>query len=222
MTNLIEYREGASFHVGFDGGQDWQDKVNVGRGWSYGAELFVQKKRGAITGWIGYTVSWTNRHFAELNQGRTFPYRYDRRHDLALVLIHQLSRRNSFSLTWVYGTGNAVTLPVALYYGYERFPEGREIRFPPYLPYDTVIYGDRNSYRMAPFHRLDFSFNSSWPGKSDRHGFSFGVYNAYNRKNPYFIYFDNLYNSVTRTRERRAKQVSLFPFLPWLNYRFKF
>ena len=101
MTNLIEYREGASFLVGFGESEDWQDKVEIGRGWSYGAELFVQKKRGRTTGWIGYTLSWTKRRFDQLNQGRTFPYRYDRRHDLALVLTHQLTPLTNFSLTWV-------------------------------------------------------------------------------------------------------------------------
>ena len=214
MTNLIEYREGASFLVGFGESEDWQDKVEIGRGWSYGTELFVQKKRGRTTGWIGYTLSWTKRRFDRLNQGRAFPYRYDRRHDFALVLTHQLKQSTNFSLTWVYGTGNAATLPVARYYGYhERSVGGREH----VLPYETQIYGDRNSYRMSAFHRLDLGFNFG-----DKHGFSFGVYNAYNRKNPYFIYFDDDYDPNTTDIKRRAKQVSLFPLLPWLNYRFKF
>ena len=212
MTNLIEYREGASFLVGFGESEDWQDKVEIGRGWSYGAELFVQKKRGRTTGWIGYTLSWTKRRFAGLNQGRAYPYRYDRRHDTALVLTRQLTRSTSFSLTWVYGTGNAATLPVARYYD-DSSGEGRIIRVPraSYLPYEIVVYGDRNGYRMSAFHHLDFSFNFG-QAESAGHGFSFGVYNAYNRKNPFFIYFD----------DHDAKQVSLFPFLPWINYRFKF
>ena len=212
MTNLIEYREGASFLVGFGESEDWQDKVEIGRGWSYGAELFVQKKRGRTTGWIGYTLSWTKRRFAGLNQGRAYPYRYDRRHDTALVLTRQLTRSTSFSLTWVYGTGNAATLPVARYYD-DSSGDGRIIRVPraSYLPYEIVVYGDRNGYRMSAFHHLDFSFNFG-QAESAGHGFSFGVYNAYNRKNPFFIYFD----------DHDAKQVSLFPFLPWINYRFKF
>ncbi len=218
MTNLIEYREGASFLVGFGENEDWQDKVEIGRGWSYGTELFVQKKRGRTTGWIGYTLSWTKRRFDRLNQGRTFPYRYDRRHDLALVLSYQLTPSTSFSLTWVYGTGNAATLPVARYHGYRGHSVGgREIWIPDIPPYETQIYGDRNSYRMSAFHRLDLGFNFG-----DKHGFGLGVYNAYNRKNPYFIYFDDDYDPNTTDIKRRAKQVSLFPLLPWLNYRFKF
>ena len=222
MTNLIEYREGASFLVGFGASEDWQDKVEIGRGWSYGTELFVQKKRGRTTGWIGYTLSWTKRRFAGLNQGRAYPYRYDRRHDAALVLTRQLTPSTSFSLTWVYGTGNAATLPVARYYQYGS-GGGGIIRVPDasYMPYEIVVYGDRNGYRMSAFHHLDFSFNFG-QAKSAGHGFSFGVYNAYNHKNPFFIYFEDHYDRAADARKFRAKQVSLFPFLPWINYRFKF
>ena len=221
MDELIEYREGASFLVGFGESEDWQDKVETGRGWSYGAELFLQKKRGRTTGWAGYTLSWTRRRFDQLNEGRSFPYRYDRRHDASLVLSHQMSRSLSLSLTWVYGTGNAVTLPVARYYSDPSGPG--TIRLPrPYLPHETVVYGERNGYRMSAFHHLDLSLNLGGYGQGGRHGFSLGVYNAYNRKNPFFIYFEDNYDDDRDTRRFRAKQVSLFPLLPWINYRFKF
>ncbi len=223
MDELIEYREGASFLVGFGESEDWQDKVETGRGWSYGAELFLQKKRGRTTGWAGYTLSWTRRRFDQLNEGRSFPYRYDRRHDASLVLSHQMSRSLSLSLTWVYGTGNAVTLPEARYYPFR--PAGT-IRLPRVytssLSYETVVYGERNGYRMSAFHHLDLSLNLGGYGQGGRHGFSLGVYNAYNRKNPFFIYFEDNYDDDRDTRRFRAKQVSLFPLLPWINYRFKF
>ena len=218
MEELIEYREGASFLAAFGESEDWQDKVETGRGWSYGAEVFLQKKRGRTTGWAGYTLSWTRRRFDGLNEGRTFPYRYDRRHDAALVLSHQMSRSLSLSVTWVYGTGQAATLPVAHYYdreevtGHERF----RVPSPYFLPPETVVYGDRNGYRMSAFHHLDLSLNLGRTG--GRHGFGLGVYNAYNRKNPFFIYFDRRGDETAF----RAKQVSLFPILPWMNYRFKF
>ena len=220
MDELIEYREGASFLVGFGESEDWQDKVETGRGWSYGAELFVQKKRGRTTGWAGYTLSWTRRRFDGLNEGRSFPYRYDRRHDASLVLSHQVSRSLSLSLTWVYGTGNAVTLPLARYYsdpigpGSLRVPRGHQ------LPHETVVYAERNGYRMSAFHHLDLSLNLGGYGQGGRHGFSLGVYNAYNRRNPFFIYFEERSNRDARWF--RAKQVSLFPLLPWINYRFKY
>ncbi len=219
MTDLIEYREGATFLAGFGEHQDWQDKVETGRGWSYGVEAFVQRKRGRTTGWIGYTLSWTRRRFAQLNEGRTFPFRYDRRHDVALVLNHRLTRITNASLNWVYGTGNAVTIPVARYYDeYVRGSiGGHELWTPSVLPYEARIYEDRNGFRMSAYHRIDIGFNFDWR----RHGFRVGAYNAYNRKNPFFIYFDDYYDSGTDSREYRAKQVTLFPVLPWISYRFK-
>ena len=220
MANLIEYREGATFLAGFGEQQDWQDKVETGRGWSYGIELFLQKKRGRTTGWIGYTLSWTRRRFPQLNEGRAFPFRYDRRHDIALVFAHQLTRIANFSLNWVYGTGNAITIPVARYYDeYVRGSiGGHELWTPRVLPFETRIYEQRNGFRMSAYHRIDLGFNFDW----SRHGFRVGAYNAYNRKNPYFIYFDDYHDPQTNSREYQAKQVTLFPVLPWISYRFKF
>ena len=100
MDNLIAYEEGASF---IDVNSDWQDKVVVGDGRSYGAELLVQKKTGRTTGWLGYTLSWSNRRFDELNFGERFPYRYDRRHDLSLAVMHAWKDRIDVSFSWVFG-----------------------------------------------------------------------------------------------------------------------
>ncbi|MGI9173814.1 MAG: TonB-dependent receptor, partial [Rhodothermales bacterium] len=110
LRGLIEYEPGASF---ISPDEDWQDKIEVGRGWSYGAELFLRKKRGRTTGWIGYTLSWAKRRFPSLNDGAAFPYRYDCRHDVSLVLTRELSSRLDVGATWVYGTGQAVTLASA-------------------------------------------------------------------------------------------------------------
>ncbi|HZY79278.1 MAG TPA: TonB-dependent receptor plug domain-containing protein, partial [Cyclobacteriaceae bacterium] len=108
MYNLIEYKEGASF---LNTTSDWQDKVAInGKGESYGSEVLLQKKKGKVTGWIGYTLSWTNRQFDELNNGKEFPYKYDRRHDVSIALTHEWNKRMDFSMAWVYGSGNAITL----------------------------------------------------------------------------------------------------------------
>jgi len=112
MDNLIEYKDGASF---FDSQTDWQDKVHVGRGWSYGGELLIEKKMGKTTGWIGYTLSWTNRQFDSINFGQSYPYRYDRRHDIGIAITHEINDRINFGIVWVYGTGNAVTLGLESY-----------------------------------------------------------------------------------------------------------
>lgn len=109
MTNLIAYKDGSGL---FEFG-DWQDRVTQGDGNSYGLELFVQKKRGRFTGWVGYTLSWTYRQFDELNSGEQFAYRYDRRHDISVVSSFTVQRDNTLSFSWVYGTGNAITLPTS-------------------------------------------------------------------------------------------------------------
>ncbi|HET6539585.1 MAG TPA: TonB-dependent receptor, partial [Chryseolinea sp.] len=108
MEGLVEYKDGADY---LNVENDWQTKVEVGEGNSYGVEFFAQKKAGKLSGWVGYTLSWTNRTFENLNGGKTFPYRYDRRHDVKVAAVYQWKKNREFSLTWVYGSGAAVTLP---------------------------------------------------------------------------------------------------------------
>ncbi len=225
MENLIEYKEGASFIAI---GSDWQNKVERGAGRSYGMELLLQKKEGRTTGWIGYTLSWSNRQFDNLNFGKRFPYKYDRRHDIGLALVHQWKDRVDISCTWVFGTGNAVTLPMAIYAGeestagdyyYSPYPDGS------FSPPSLYYYGERNSFRMKAYHRLDASISFKKKKKWGERAWIFGVYNAYSRKNPFYIYLDES-GYYTPTGEYKPdskfKQVSLFPFIPSVSYRFSF
>lgn len=204
MFNLIEYKEGASF---IDSSGDWQDKVEVGDGDSYGAEVFLQKKKGRLTGWIGYTLSWTNRQFDNLNFGRPFPYKYDRRHDIGIATVYDVSEKIDVSGTWVYGTGNALSLPNAIY------PVGDGNSW----PFFAQHYGERNSFRMAAYHRLDLSINFKTKKPRGYRTWSFGLYNAYSRMNPFFVDL-----SYDRRGNRRFIQYSLFPVIPAVSYNFKF
>lgn len=209
MTGLLEYKEGASY---FAENADWQGKVVQGRGWSYGSEFFLQKKYGKTTGWIGYTLSWTNRQFDALNNGNVFPFKYDRRHDMSIVLQHKFTEKIDAAITWVYGTGSAVTLPVGSYNGLVP-----DYYFGTYQPtIDHVI--DRNGYRMRAYHRLDLGINLTKQKKHFERTWSIGVYNAYSRRNPFFLFLDN--DPVRNVRV--LKQVSLFPIIPSIAYRFKF
>ncbi|MFT5818601.1 MAG: outer membrane receptor for ferrienterochelin and colicin, partial [Lentimonas sp.] len=120
MNNIIGYKEGASFLAiqdGVDGAEtiSWEDNVTSGKGVSYGGEFLVQRKQGKLTGWVGYTLSWTTQQFDELNNGNKFFARYDRRHDISVVGIYELKENVTLSATWVYGTGNAITLPLSTY-----------------------------------------------------------------------------------------------------------
>ena len=211
MQNLIAYEEGASF---IDVNSDWQDKVVVGEGESYGAELLVQKKEGRTTGWLGYTLSWSMRQFDDLNFGKRFPYRYDRRHDIGVAVMHQWKERVDVSFSWVYGSGNAITLPTDRY-------AGSQSRFGNFGFGGNTLYnyGERNSFRMRAFHRLDasiaFKKNTRWGERS----WVLGVYNAYSRRNPFYLYLDE---SFDQNEPNRFRQVSLFPIIPSISYRFKF
>jgi hypothetical protein len=206
MDNLIEYKEGASF-LGFD--TDWQNKVETGTGRSYGVELFLEKKTGRLTGWLGYTLSWTNRLFENLNNGERFPYRYDRRHDLSLVGNYQLKEGIQLSGTWIYGTGNAVSLPIATY---------PSLSFGGYFYNEDIdYYPERNNIRMKAYHRFDLGIRFL-KGRSDKERtLTLGIYNLYSRKNPFFYFY-----STNHDGDPVVKQASLFPIIPAISYTYGF
>ena len=215
MDNLIEYKDGASF---FDSQTDWQDKIHIGRGWSYGGELLIEKKMGKTTGWIGYTLSWTNRQFDSINFGLTYPYRYDRRHDIGIAVTHEINNRINIGIVWVYGTGNAVTLGRESYSSFNSSLVNNINSFN--LPNESVVVDhieSRNNYRMPNYHRLDISINIKKEKKWGERTWSFGLYNAYSRQNPFYLQF---------TRDERGNsqlsQFSLFPIIPSFTYSFKF
>ena len=224
MNNVISYREGSSF-LGFD--TDWQDKVTQGKGNSYGGEVFLQKKEGRTTGWIGYTLAWTNRQFANenpdlaINSGRWFPFKYDRRHDLSLVVTHQFSKRFTLSGVWVYGTGNAVSLPETVFYG----PSDPLNRYNYFYNPKYEITGDKNAFRMPAYHRLDVNFAFSKKKKHWTRTWNFGAYNAYSRANPYTIFLDSkkIQDNQGKTRYVPAfRQFSFLPIVPYATWGFKF
>ncbi len=209
MQNIIEYKDGQSY-VGT--ATSFETKVSSGTGWSYGGEFLVQKKLGDFTGWVGYTLSWTNRQFADLNQGKVFPYRYDRRHDISVVLAYQLSEKIDFTCTWVYGTGNAVTLAEGTFPQYgTSFDEF-------YNPTNLNYYPDRNNFRMASYHRMDIGVNFKKEKKRGVRTWNISVFNVYNRKNPFFLTIE----SNAKTETKNLVQYSLFPIIPSISYNYEF
>lgn len=207
MHNLIAYREGSSFT---EINQNWQDKVTTGEGQSYGLELLLQKKFGRTSGWIGYTLSWTYRQFDELNFGQRFPYKYDRRHDIGIALIHEWKENIDLSMSWVYGSGNAITLPIARYRSYY-------VNYPGFSS-NVNEYGTRNNFRMRAYHRMDISVSFKKSKQWGERSWVLGIYNAYSRRNPFYIY---LFLNPTQEPDE-YRQVSLFPIIPSVTYRFKF
>lgn len=206
MQNQIEYREGYTPNT-ID---DTENDFVFGKGWSYGSELFVNKVKGKLTGWVGYTLSWTWRKFPDLNEGKKYPAKYDRRNDLTVVGMYQLSKRWKVSATFVYGTGNAATLPQRFYI------VGGVL---------TQEYSRINQYRLPSYHRLDLSAVLQGKRNDQRKmktEWVFSLYNAYSRANPYFIYYDQEGSPYNGTLKVQAKQVSIFPVIPAVTWNFKF
>ncbi|NID12490.1 TonB-dependent receptor [Fibrivirga algicola] len=239
MDNIINYKEGASFLLIDDPTSAervrWEDNVTAGRGWSYGAEVLLQKKVGRFSGWIGYTLSWTQWQFADLNGGQPFFPRYDRRHDLSLVGIYELSPRITLSSTWVYGTGQSLTMPQATYAAYEQGNANFFNSSSGQVPlinqlfgyYRTVQdYGPKNSFRAEPYHRFDVSIQLHKKMKRHERTWEFSAYNAYNRRNPFFYQLNNVYEPGVNGQPGSTRTVlnrySVFPIVPSVSYNFKF
>ena len=225
MNNVLNYKEGSNFLNVVDNSDaaaqnDWQTKVVSGSGLSYGAEFLIQKKVGKFTGWIGYTLSWTWLQFDSLNFGEKFPARYDRRHDISLVGIYKINDHITLSSTWVYGTGNAITLPLSSY-GVEQhaLPGTQSPQAGEMWPY-TVRgeYGSKNSFRMSAYHRMDIGIQFHKKLKRCIRTFEFSVYNVYNHQNPFFYYID--YDQ--KAKKNKLMQASLFPVLPSVSWSYKF
>ena len=201
MQNQIDYKQGTNIILN----PTVESELLFGRGWSYGAEFLIRKRKGSFTGWIGYTLARTERQFDGVDNGVVYPSRYDRTHDISVVASYTISERLTVAATWVYNTGNAVTFPSGKYeFG------GETINF----------YTERNGYRMPAYHRGDLSltldgkkrdkFNSSW---------NLSIYNIYNRMNAYSISFRD---SETAPGTTEAVQLSLFGIIPAITWNFKF
>ena len=210
MNNLITYKEGYS---NLSSNESWENTVKTGEGKSYGGELFLQKKKGQTTGWVGYTLSWTNRRFDDISFGEWFPYKYDRRHDLSFVLSHKFNDNFDIGLLMYMVRVIYYISTELIYWGQPYSNDWYDINI-----VDLVeSYGSRNSTRMPSYQRFDIGLNKHWKTKKTIKTFSIGSYNLYNRKNPFFIYLD-----INEENERVVKQVSLFPIIPSISYRIKF
>lgn len=220
LTGLVAYGENSRPEDNINNNVD--NNLVFGDGYSYGLEFFLKKRQGAFTGWIGYTWSKTEREFDDLNNGLAFPSKFDRRHDLSVVADWKVNEKWRIGAAFVYATGNSLTLPIQRYVF-----EGRI----------TDVYGSRNGYRMASYHRADISAtltpdkskkdrkSKKWRKNSDirmESSWTFGFYNVYNRMNPYFIFFSNEGNLNEGTLDLQANQVSLFPIIPSVTWNFNF
>ena len=214
MDNLIEYKDGASF---FGSSENWENIVVAGSGWSYGIEVLAQREVGNLTGWVGYTWSRTMRLFDRegqmLNGGKPFPAKYDRRHDISIVLTYRFSPRFDVSATWVFSTGNTATLSTQRYPMASEDPDDYD---------DAVAQGaltffeGRNNYRMPNYHRMDVGVNFHRQFGRAHRTINVSVYNLYNHQNPYMLYQSN--TTPYGNYPYSLMQLSIFPILPSVAY----
>jgi hypothetical protein len=205
MKNQIQYKDGYTPNTLTDPELSYV----FGNGTAYGAEFFINKTQDRFTGWIGYTLAWTNQKFPDLNNGETFPAKYDRRNNVSVIGTYKFNSKWTMSAVWVYGSGNTITLPTSYY-----FIEDKLVQ----------LYSKINAYRLPAYHRLDISATytplhvkpQKWQGS-----WTFAVYNAYDRHNPYFLYVDNT-GSVSSGIKVAVYQVSILPILPSITYNFNF
>ena len=234
MTNLIEYRDGAT---SFGSTVGWEDLVCTGDGWTYGVEFLAQRTFGRLTGWVAYTWSRTthlfNREGQVLNNGNPFPAKYDRRHDISIVATYKITDRIDVSATWVFSTGNTATLAMEKYPVASDDPDAYNTT--PNMGNTLSHVSSRNNFRRPNYHRADISVNfhrtfkqhrSNLPPEyqSDapvwrpkwRRTINISVYNLYNHANPYLTYTSSQFSY--QGYNKALVQLSIFPILPSIAY----
>lgn len=219
MENLYEFREDARFVPGTVA----EALMTSGTGEAYGVEFFLNKQLGQLTGWIGYTLSWTTRLFPELNGGRPFFPRYDRRHDIVVALSYKLNDRWDFGATWTFASGQGLTVANGIT---DNSSIPSNLTIDPALSRNsspgttslTFTYGDRNAFRLPDYHRLDLNatYKFPWIGGLPFE-FSINLYNVYNRLNPFTAWVE-----VSSDNKSKIQQLTLLPFVPTIGLRCSF
>jgi hypothetical protein len=213
MGNLVEIKGGTSF---IRSGENWEDQILAnGRGKVWGAEFLFEKKTGKTTGWIAYTLSKNMRKFKGINNNEWFPFRYDRRHELSIVVCHEINDHVNFSANWVFMSGEAATLPQFKYLIETQQFDNEDDSYGTYG--EVYSYNGRNSFRTPSYHRLDFSFNFVKELNYGTRTWSLGLYNAYNQNNPYYLFIGK-----NKTGETKLYSFSFFPIMPSVSYSYKF
>lgn len=200
MRNVYDYRSGVTVFSDIN----LENLILGGKGRSYGMELMLRKNSGRVTGWVSYTLSKTQTKIDGINENRWYDASNDRRHDLNIVAMYDLTDRWSLSASFLFASGQALSVPDAKYQ----------------LSGETIYYySQRNNYRTPATHRLDISANYRHVGKKLTYEWSFGIYNLYNHYNPYMIYFEDCPDNVSGTR---AVQYSMYGIVPSVSYTLKF
>lgn len=223
LHNILEYKEGTMF---LGSSKDWEERVEMGEGRAMGLEIMLRKTSGRLTGWLAYTLSKSERRFpnGSINQGRWFPYKYDRRHNINLFLSYRLGRKTDFGATWTFYTGNVMTIP-----------ERQTVGITPHGTfYTTGFASGRNNYRLPSTNSLSLSFNRHLKAKRFESVWNFSLYNVLNSKNPTFVIvspntelttvtnpYTGEYESI-RLQKIKIKKYTFLPILPSISYTINF
>lgn len=218
MNHILDYKDGYNFLPSFVG---WEDKLAQGKGWSYGIELIARKETGRITGWVGYGLMWADRQFAEINNGKRFPAKFDNRHKLNAVANWKLSNKVELTGNWTFMTGNRLTVSFDNYedLGQANFPTDLA-PIPPFMdtPGGLEYFTERNNFRLPAYHRLDLGINIYRPKKNGRMGiWNVSIYNVYCHMNAITLkkrYWLN-YKCYFET-------MGILPIVPSVSYTYKF
>lgn len=205
MRNVLEYKEGVSF-LGSSSG--WENKVEMGKGRSMGLEFMVQKTTGKTTGWIAYTLAKSDRNFAPggINNGIRFPYKYDRRHNISVVVNHKFNSRIDIGASWIFATGGTATIAEEVTAIIR--PGEDKISQEDYIEH-------RNNYRLPASHRLNIGVNFNKKTKHGMRTWNISLYNAYNAMNPTLVYSSS-------SGKQKITKLTLLPCIPSVTYTYKF
>jgi hypothetical protein len=211
FDELISLKEGILF---YSGTQSWIEKIEAGGiGYSKGLEVLIEKNTGNLTGWFGYTLAKTERKFTNINNGAYYPFKYDRRHAINLVLLYAIRADISLSASWSFGTGYALSVPFQSIRVYESMIKEDQLT-------EVFLYERKNNFRMEDFHRLDIGAVFTKKKESGNREVRLGIYNVYNRKNPYYYFIKT--NSNEESSFSTLYKFSLFPIIPSFSYSFQF
>ena len=232
FSSVIAYKDGVSLLSNFE---SWENKVESGKGRAYGFELWARKPTGRLNGWLSYTLAWNNRQFQQINNGEIFPFKYDRRHNISLFLNYPIpQKKSSLSLTWMYMSGSWQTVPVGVAnVPYDLLTDlngGTEniLTLAGITGFGNVTpYADsRNNYKLRPFHKLDISYQKTKVKKKYTRTWSYGMYNVYGRRNPYYIFYQTTLEYNQQLADfmivNRLAEQSLLFWIPYVSVNFEF
>lgn len=214
MENLLEYNPTTTV---LQNRRSWESLVEIGQGESYGAECMLQRTKGKFTGWVAYTLSWSWRQFQGINDGNPFPYRYDRRHDISIVLNYKINQEFDVSAVWMYGSGHPITLGLERYTPIQSQMDYHNNTSTNYstgaIISEITNIVERNNFRMPDSHRLDIAFNWNKKLKYGSQTWSIGIYNVYNQLNPYMVTPKEQADGTMK-----LYQVSILPIMPSISF----